>query len=92
MAETDKKDAKISEEKLDDPAVKAAPESTSSSASSDFFSYKEAVATGETYRLTTEEVKRRNKRSLAIAGGVVVFMVLVFAITVLRIGAASAGA
>jgi cytochrome c-type biogenesis protein CcmE len=36
-------------------------------------------------RLTPEQLQARKKRNLAIAGGLVAFMVLVFAITVLNL-------
>lgn len=36
-------------------------------------------------RLTPEELTARNKRSLAIAGALVVFIVLVFGVTVLNL-------
>jgi cytochrome c-type biogenesis protein CcmE len=36
-------------------------------------------------RLTPEEMSARNKRSLAIAGALVAFIVLVFAVTVLNL-------
>ncbi len=55
----------------------------------DFLSMHAAHTTGETYTPSNEELKQRNKRSLAIAGGIVAFMLLVFTITVLRIGGAA---
>jgi len=42
------------------------------------------------YVLSREEVKRRNRRSLAIALSIGVFMVLVFAVTFLRLSASVA--
>ncbi|WP_306252740.1 hypothetical protein [Parvularcula sp. IMCC14364] len=67
------------------------PDQTTAPAASaaDFLSMHAAHATGETYTPTGEELKQRNKRSLAIAGAIVVFIVLVFTITVLRIGGAA---
>ncbi len=59
---------------------------------SDFLSHRDAMATGETYTPSPEELKARNKRSLAIAGGLVVFIVLVFVISILKISALSNGA
>ncbi len=97
MADTEKKDLATSEDGSAEPAAEEKSdadknaEDLSAPPSSDFFAAREAQATGETYRLAPEEIKQRNKRSLAIALGIVLFMVLVFAITVLRIGAASGG-
>ena len=39
-----------------------------------------------------EQKKQRQRRNLAIAGGIVAFIVLVYAVTILRIGAAASGA
>lgn len=38
-----------------------------------------------TLRLTPEELRARNKRSLAIAGALVAFIILVFGVTVLNL-------
>ncbi len=46
---------------------------------------REGQATGETVRLTPEEEAARKKRNIAIAWGLVAFMVLVFVITVMRL-------
>ncbi|MCI5048583.1 MAG: hypothetical protein MRY59_13865 [Aquisalinus sp.] len=68
-------------------AGQSATQRTASAA--DFLSMHAAHTTGETYTPSDEELKQRNKRSLAIAGGIVAFMLLVFTITVLRIGGAA---
>lgn len=43
-----------------------------------------------TVSLTTEEARQRRKRNLAIAFGLGAFIILVFAVTVLRLGGAVA--
>ena len=50
-----------------------------------FFEAQEAIPTGETYQPSEDEVKRRSKRNIAIALGILGFIVLVYSITVLRI-------
>ncbi|MGV6800311.1 MAG: hypothetical protein ACWA5L_00120 [bacterium] len=51
------------------------------------FAAGEAIPTGEFHQPTAEEVTQRNKRNLAIAGSIVLFMVIIFLITILRLGA-----
>lgn len=66
----------------------ATEEQTASQAtphSSAFFAAGEAQVTGQKYQPSPEEVKRRGKRNLAIALGIVGFIVLVYSITLLRI-------
>lgn len=43
-------------------------------------------APARTEALTPEEQKQRKQRNLAIALGLVIFIVLVFAVTILRLG------
>jgi hypothetical protein len=42
--------------------------------------------------MTPEELKQRKRRNLAIALGVVAFIVLVYVVTILRIGGSISGA
>ncbi len=91
MVETEKKSE---EKKVEDMPVQAPKTETSENLAaqplpqaSDFLSAQEARATGESYAPTPEEIKQRNKRSLVMALGILAFMVLVYAITVLKIGA-----
>ena len=56
---------------------------------SDLLNAREARSTGEKHVPSSDEIKQRKRRSLAIAGAILLFMVLVYAITVLRIGAAA---
>ena len=42
--------------------------------------------------MTLDEKKQRARRNLAIAGGLVAFIVLVFAVTILRLSSAASGA
>ncbi|NHK26561.1 hypothetical protein FF098_001410 [Parvularcula flava] len=51
----------------------------------DFLSARDARATGEHYRMTPEEEKSRKRRSIAIALGIVAFVVLIYLITMLRL-------
>lgn len=50
-----------------------------------FTSAREGVATGEMHQPSDEEVKARDRRNVAIALGVVAFVVLVFLTTFLRL-------
>ncbi|MCI5044440.1 MAG: hypothetical protein MRY72_07050 [Aquisalinus sp.] len=96
MAEEKQKSENITDSKQDaqgnniqeadeiDTSVEKKPPSAT-----DFLSMHAAHSTGESYTPSDEELKQRNKRSLAIAGGIVAFMLLVFMITVLRIGGAA---
>ena len=93
-------DKNTTETPQDDQASENAEEATAAAKAhaeehppvSDFFAVQEATATGETYIPTEEEIRQRKKRSLAIAGGLVVFIVLVFVITILKLSALSNGA
>ncbi len=58
---------------------------TQTPAQDDFEEAREGVATGETYTPSAEEQKARDKRNLAVAFGIVAFVVLVFLTTVLRL-------
>lgn len=71
--------------------AQASPKAASGAVDSAFFEMREAQATGETYAPTGDEIKRRNKRNLAIALGILGFIVLVYAITILRLNANVAG-
>lgn len=69
----------------------AAPDTTAKAADdrgdSAFFRMREGVAEGSYMSLSPDETKARNKRNLAIAGGIVLFMVIVFFTTILRLTA-----
>lgn len=49
------------------------------------FTHREGRPTGEHVRLTPEQESARKRRNLYIAGGLVVFMVVVFLITIVRL-------
>lgn len=51
----------------------------------DFFSARDARATGEHYQMTPAEEKSRKRRSIAIALGIVSFVALIYFITMLRL-------
>lgn len=51
------------------------------------FMGREAIVTDETVKLTPEQVKARGRRSLWIALALVVFVALIFIITVTKLGA-----
>jgi hypothetical protein len=51
-----------------------------------FLQHREGVATGESYEPSTDEVKRRNRRNWAIAAAVLGFVIMVYLITLVRLG------
>ena len=51
----------------------------------EFMEAREGVATGEHHEITPEEMKARKRRNIAIALGVVAFIVLVYSTTLLRL-------
>ncbi|GGC96303.1 hypothetical protein [Aquisalinus flavus] len=51
----------------------------------DFFSARDARATGEHYQMTQAEQKSRKRRSIVIALGIVAFVALIYLITMLRL-------
>ncbi len=51
---------------------------------------KQRLPTPTSYGLTPEEMAMRKKRNLAIALGLGVFIIIIFAVTILRIGGAVA--
>lgn len=51
----------------------------------DLMAHREGVPTGETQTLTDEEIRARGRRNIAIAIGVVVFVVVVYLTTMLRL-------
>ena len=61
------------------------PPHAAAPAGSAFFAAREAEVTGQSYQPSPEEVQRRSRRNVAIALGIVAFIVLVYAITMLRI-------
>ena len=52
---------------------------------------REGQATGEHHEVTPEEAKARNRRNLAIAFGVVAFIVIVYSTTILRLAQNTGG-
>lgn len=71
-------------ERLDRDAAASEPDLPPSDRE-DFFSARDARATGEHYQMTPEEEKSRKRRSLAIALGIVAFVALIYFITMLRL-------
>ena len=67
-------------------------DSSGADASGNFgFFHREGQASGDNVQLSPEEEAARNKRNIAIAWSLVAFMVLVFAITVMRLSQNVAG-
>jgi t-SNARE complex subunit (syntaxin) len=65
----------------DKPEITAKPESIS------FLSAREAVPTGETVTLTSAQKKARKRRSQWIALALFAFVILIFVVTITKLGA-----
>lgn len=55
------------------------------SKTSDLMDAREGVPTGEQYEMTPAEKKARNRRNLAVAFGVLAFILIVYFTTILRL-------
>lgn len=76
----------------DTPAASDRKDSSGAPVDSNFgFFHREGQASGENVPLSEEEEAARKKRNVAIAWSLVAFMVLVFAITVMRLSQNIAG-
>lgn len=74
------------------PAPADRKDSSGADASGNFgFFHREGQASGEHVQLSPEEEAARKKRNVAIAWSLVAFMVLIFAITVMRLSQNIAG-
>jgi hypothetical protein len=83
MTETNKKTENMDVGKTEDANLKPAAEQ-SAKPQNDFFTAGHGVPTGESIPLTPEEKKARKRRNFALAFGIVAFLFLVYAISMLR--------
>ena len=67
------------------PAGETVPDAAPEQPRSALTSHEEAKPTGESYALSPEEQKSRKRRSLAIGGALVAFVVLIYLITMLKL-------
>ncbi|GEM_PF-2394845 len=87
MTEVDKKTESAKTDKAEEGSLDS-NRAQAAKPQDDFFAAGHGVPTGETQALTPEEEKARRRRNFALAFGIIAFLFLVYAISMLRMAEA----